>query len=32
MLGQSADEFLKHRELEMGERLDNLLEDVVVGI
>ncbi len=32
MLGQSADEFLKHRELEMGERLDNLLEDVIVGI
>ncbi len=32
MLGQPADEFLMRRDLKMGERLDSLLQDVVVGI
>ena len=32
LLGQPADEFLIRRELDIGDRLDSLLQDVVVGI
>jgi pyruvate/oxaloacetate carboxyltransferase len=32
MLGQPADAFLKRRSAQVGERLENLIDDVVVGI
>ncbi len=32
MLGQPADEFLKRRSAQIGERLESLIDDVVVGI
>jgi hypothetical protein len=32
MLGQPADAFLERRSIQAGERLDNLINDVVIGI